>query len=506
MVHRPIHLRMAGISKSFPGVQALDRVSLEVGFGQIVALVGVNGAGKSTLMNILGGVEQPDHGDIIVEGRKVGLHSPKDAGKLGISFIHQELVSFGSQTVAENIFMTHLFPNRIFPFFVSKTMANEAAQRYLGLLGVRMNPRSAVEDLSPGERQIVEIARALAMNAQLVIFDEPSSSLSIREKTALFSVIRRLKEEDKSVIYITHFIDEVLELCDRYVVLRTGRVHGEGFVRDVTKEDIIRMVIGRDLPPSVKAPATTAAKTLLRVEGLKSGTLVKNVSFDLNEREVLGLWGLMGSGRTELIRAMLGLDPLDGGRILYLLRDDLEPIAARDLLRECGYVTENRRADGLFMPQPVWKNITATSLERYASRYLRVLRVGRERTASREVVKSLRISGPGHEAAVENLSGGNQQKVVFAKWLSKRPKLLVLDEPTRGVDVGAKLEIGALIRDLARQGTATLLVTSEVEEMVSLSDRVLVLRGGMIVATLVGEDISSATLMGLALGSSMERR
>lgn len=499
-----LHLRMSGIAKAFPGVQALDSVSLEVEIGEIAALVGVNGAGKSTLMNILGGVDQPDSGDIVVQGQRVRIHSPAEAARLGIAFIHQELVSFASQTVAENIFMSHLFPSPVCPLFVSKRTANERARRYIEMLGVKINPRSRLEELSPGERQVVEIARALAMNAQLVIFDEPTSSLSLREKTALFGVIRRLSGEGKSIIYITHFIEEVLELADTYVVLRTGRVHGTGRVRDVTKEDLIRMIIGRDLPNSIKIPSTASAKTVLEVERLRSGTLLKEVSFELAEGEVLGIWGLMGSGRTELIRAMLGLDPLEGGRVSYLRRGQLARIAPRQLLEAGGYVTENRHADGLFMAQPIWKNVTATTLGRYASRILRLLRTGAERATSREAMQTLRITGPGHEAVVAHLSGGNQQKVVFAKWLTKRPGVLVLDEPTRGVDVGAKLEIGGLIRNLAAQGTAVLLVTSEVEEMVSLSDRVLVLRDGRIVAALAGEDISSANLMGLALGALEE--
>ncbi|MEO8666930.1 MAG: sugar ABC transporter ATP-binding protein [Bauldia sp.] len=494
-------LRMSDISKQFPGVKALDDVSFEANRGEIVGLVGVNGAGKSTLMNVLGGIYHPDQGEIFVDGAKVAFHSPKDAEKHGISFIHQELLFFASQTVAENIFIARLFANPSFPLFVSKRTANSEAAKYLKMLGSDITPTTIMEDLSVGERQVVEIARALAVGSEVVIFDEPTSSLSLKEKDTLFKVIRRLKAEGKAIIYISHFLDEILELCDRFIVLRNGRIHGHGDIKDITKRDIIRMIIGRDINYERKTDRTLVEKPVLRVLGIRSGALLKDVGFELHEGEILGVWGLMGSGRTELIRAILGLDRIDGGCLEFREKDALRPISPAELLGHCGYITESRHTDGLFLNQPIWKNVSVTALGEYESQW-GFLDTGEEMGTATKYIDLLKIAAPGNATRVQSLSGGNQQKVVFAKWLNRRARILILDEPTRGVDVGAKLEISNLIRDLSREGTSTLLITSEIEEMISLSDRVLVLREGGIVADVRGTDINNANLMSLSLGEA----
>ena len=491
---------MSGISKAFPGVQALDDVSLVGHVGEVVGLVGVNGAGKSTLMNILGGIYRPDSGEIQVNGEVAALHSPKDADRHGIAFIHQELLFFASQTVAENIFIANLPSSGLLAIFVDKSAAIEQAKIYLAMLGADIESTARMEDLSVGEKQIVEIARALATGSEIVIFDEPTSSLSVREKRSLFDIIRRLKSEGRTIIYISHFLDEIMELCDSFLVLRNGKVAGQGRVEDTTKNDIIRMVVGQDVAALETHARPAKSKPILKVEHIRSGNLLADVSFELFEGEILGIWGLMGSGRTELIRAMLGLDPLDGGKILFADEGELRSIAPSRLLQRAGYVTESRHADGLFDAEPVWKNVTATALGAYASGVFRMLDTGREADAARGFISSLNIKTPDHTTRVENLSGGNQQKVIFSKWLNKRPKLLILDEPTRGVDVGAKREIANLITELAGEGTATLLVTSEVEEMVELCDRVLVLRAGRIAHETEGANIREAKLMAMALG------
>ena len=493
-------LRMINISKAFPGVQALDDVSLVGHAGEIIGLVGVNGAGKSTLMNILGGIYRPDSGEIQVDGEVAALHSPKDADRHGIAFIHQELLFFASQTVAENIFIANLPSSRLLAIFVDKKTANEKAETYLSMLGADIRSTTMMEELSVGEKQIVEIARALATGSEIVIFDEPTSSLSVREKQRLFEIIRRLKSEGKTVIYISHFLDEIMELCDSFLVLRNGKVAGAGWVEGTTKNDIIRMVVGQDVAALHPHAIAATRAPVLKVEHLRSGSLLDDVSFELFEGEILGIWGLMGSGRTELIRAMLGLDPLDGGEILFAEEGELRPIAPSRLLQQAGYVTESRHADGLFDAEPVWKNITATNLGAYASGLFRRLDTGREADAACGFISSLNIKTPDHTTRVENLSGGNQQKVIFSKWLNKRPRILILDEPTRGVDVGAKREIANLITELASEGTATLLITSEVEEMVELADRVLVLRDGRIVHDVDGRHIEETKLMAMALG------
>ena len=493
-------LQMSGITKQFPGVRALDDVSFEAQHGEIIGLIGVNGAGKSTLMNILGGIYRPDKGDIFIDGDTVTFNSPKDAEKNGIAFIHQELLYFESQTVAENIFISHLFKNNRFPFFVSKKKTNEATKKYLNMLGSQMSPTTRMEDISVGQRQEVEIARALALGSEIVIFDEPTSSLSLKEKEILFKVIGTLKNEGKTIIYITHFLDEVMEICDKYVVLRNGKIHGKGKIKDITKEDIIRMIIGKDIRYEKKIERAISEKPVLKIENIKSGNLLNNISFHLKEGEILGIWGLMGSGRTELIRAILGLDRIDGGQTYVFDNGKMKKISQKHLLKYCGYITESRHADGLFLTESLWKNVSVTSLNNYASKFFNFLDTKQEKDVSKKYIDLLKIATPSHGTKVDSLSGGNQQKVVFSKWLNKQPKILIMDEPTRGVDVGAKLEISNLIRKFAEQGSSTLLITSEIEEMIELSDRVLVLRDGSIVAEVKGKDINNTTLMQRSLG------
>ena len=493
-------LRMTAISKTFPGVRALDDVSFEVPRGEIVGLVGVNGAGKSTLMNVLGGIYQPDAGTIEIDGKRTIFPSPKAASQHGIAFIHQELLFFASQTVAENMFISNLFPAPGFPLFVSKATANREARRYLDMLGSRIAPTTPMESLSVGDRQVVEIARALAAGSDILILDEPTSSLSLKEKQILFSILRRLREEGKAIVYISHFLDEIIELTDRFVVLRNGKVHGDGRTADVTKRDIIHLIIGRDIAARTKAATVIAAKPVLKIERLRSGRLLRDINFELHEGEILGVWGLMGSGRTELLRAILGLDAIDGGVVQFAEGGALRPVAPAAVLAHAGYITESRHTDGLFLSQPVWKNVTSTTLGEYASKVFRFLDTRKEIATAVKFIDTLKIKTPGPSVPAEKLSGGNQQKVVFAKWLNKRPRILIMDEPTRGVDVGAKLEIHGLIVELARSRTSVIFVSSEIEEVVNLSDRVLVLRDGQIASTVTGEGINNAALMALALG------
>jgi ABC-type sugar transport system ATPase subunit len=494
-----IRLLMERISKSFPGVVALDRVSFEARAGEVVGLVGVNGAGKSTLMNVLGGILRPDDGHIEIDGRPVELRSPVDAAKSGIAFIHQELLYFASLSVAENIFISDLFSSAVAPLFISKSAANRSAKTYLDMLGLNVDPGWPMERLSIGEKQIVEIARALAKGSEIVIFDEPTSSLSLKEKQILFEVVRRLRNDGKAIIYISHFLDELFELCDTFVVLRNGTVQGAGRIEDTNKNEIVKLIAGRELAAEGKWRATRTAKPVLKVENIRAGDVLGGINFELNEGEVLGVWGLMGSGRTELVRAILGLDPIDDGQVFLSEPGGLCRVSPRDVLRRCGYLTEGRHTDGLFLTQPVWKNISATTLAAFASKFLRFMNVARELKVSDSFIKTLNIATPGSQARVETLSGGNQQKIVLAKWLNKNPPILIMDEPTRGVDVGAKREIADFIRALAAQGVATLLITSELEEMMSLSDRVIVLREGRLVSNLSGAEIESTALMRLAL-------
>ncbi len=493
-------LHMEGVAKSFPGVKALDRVSITVQAGEVMGLVGVNGAGKSTLMNVLGGIYMPENGHVEINGRRVELRRPADADEAGIAFIHQELLYFPTLTVAENMFISHLPSGRV-PFSVDKRAAQARAKEALDQLGSTIRPTTRMESLSVGEKQVVEIARAVAQGADIVIFDEPSSSLSIKEKDALFAIVRKLKAEGKAIIYISHFLDEIEELCDSYVVLRNGRLVGSGSVARVTRSQIVELIVGQEMSGQAVRKRRIGGAPRLKLANIRREGTLHGVDLELRRGEVLGLWGLMGSGRTELIRSILGLDPMQGGSIT--LDDDAgdRPIGQAELLERTAYVTENRRTDGLFLDEAVWKNISATTLDQYAAGRMQVLDKAAEQRTAVSMIERLTIRTPNQHTRAANLSGGNQQKVVFAKWLNRKPEILILDEPTRGVDVGAKREIGELIESLADSGSSVLLVTSEIEEMVALADRVAVMRGGVIATEVQAESITEASLMAAAMGT-----
>ena len=489
-------LHMEGVTKVFPGVKALDDVSITVRAGEVLGLVGVNGAGKSTLMNVLGGIYVPDEGHIEIDGKRVDLHRPMDADAAGIAFIHQELLYFPTLTVAENMFISHL-PTGALPFSVDKRTARARAQDALDQLGSNIRPSERMESLSVGEKQVVEIARAVAQGADIVIFDEPSSSLSIKEKEALFAMVRKLKAEGKAVIYISHFLDEIEELCDTYVVLRNGQLVGSGTVADVTHDQIVEMIVGQIIGGRTTRDRRSGGPVRLSLQGIRREGILDGVDLDLKRGEVLGLWGLMGSGRTELVRTVLGLDPMDSGQLSL----DGTPVGHAQLLAKTAYVTESRRTDGLFLDEAIWKNISATTLPDFVKGRMQVLDKSAEAATATSMIGRLKIKTPDHTTRAAILSGGNQQKVVFAKWLNRQPEILILDEPTRGVDVGAKREIGELVGALAEAGTSVLLITSEIEEMVALADRVAVLRDGVIASVMTGDDITEAALMAAAMGT-----
>lgn len=498
-------LEMKNISKQFPGVRALDNVSLTAKPGRVLALIGINGAGKSTLMNVLGGVLKNDEGEILIDGKCVVLNDPKDAEKNGIAFIHQEPLFFASMTVAQNIFISRMFQSAI-PGIVDEKKANREAKRYISMLGVEINPAAKMEDITIGARQMVEIARALAMGANIIIFDEPTSSLSLNEKECLFRVIDGLRKDGKIIIYISHFLDEITELCDDYLVLRDGKMSGSGVVEGLQKSDLVTMIIGQEVEKVQKQIRKIHwDEAVLKVENIRSGNLLCGIDFTLHKGEILGIWGLMGSGRTELLRAMFGLDRVDGGNVYYREGSSLKPIKKDALLRRCGYVTESRHTDGLFLNMNIAINCTSATLDRYTSKKTKFIDSKKEYSDTEALIKQLNIKVPDPNTIACQLSGGNQQKVIFAKWVNKNADILVLDEPTRGVDVGSKMEIYKIIRKLADTGTSVILVSSEADEMVDLSDRVIVLKGGNIITSVENEDINNNNLMTLALGERRER-
>jgi len=501
MIQKSI-IEMKLITKIFPGVTALDQVSLKAVGGEIIGLVGVNGAGKSTLMNILGGVYKANKGKILINAEEVVFNSPLDATLCGISFIHQELNYFASQSVAENIFMSDLPMHKKFPFILSQADLYKSAENILSLLGSNIDPRVPIEELSVGEKQVIEIARALAKGNNIVIFDEPSSSLSITEKNKLFETVIKLKQEGKIIIYISHFIEEILHLCDRYYVLRNGKMVGEGNVKEVSKNQIITLVIGKEILVKSKNYKYDEKQKFIKIKNSSQGNKLKNINFEINRGEILGIWGLMGSGRTELLRCLLGLDKKDSGEIIIAENKNLNSITPIELRQKCGFVTESRRIDGLFLNESVKKNITSANLKLYAEGIFKIINTNSELGDAESFINKLSIKTPSSLTKIENLSGGNQQKAIFAKWLNKKPQILILDEPTRGVDVGAKQEIASLIMNLANEGISVLLVSSELEEIVNMSDRVLVLRDGTICHEASGSEISEEILMATALGGN----
>ncbi|MDC7291644.1 sugar ABC transporter ATP-binding protein [Blautia schinkii] len=486
-------LEIKNISKTFPGVKALDDINIKAHGGEIIGLIGVNGAGKSTLMNILGGIHKPSQGQILIDGNPVEINSPQDAEKYGIGFIHQEPVMFNYMTVAENISLSRLKGK------VNYKEINVIAKEYLGKMNCDIKPTDKVGELPIGSRQMVEIARALSSGGKILLFDEPTASFTDKEKQKLFEVIRDLKKQGSCIFFISHFLDEVEELTDRTIVLRDGKVVITGNTKDITREEILRNMIGGEVAQVGNEQKRTFDKVTMKVENLTVGKLPDHVSFEIRRGEVLGIWGLMGSGRTETLRAIYGIDKVDEGAV-YLDLDDgrgLQKISFKDISNYCGYVTEARHDDGCMLPWTLWENMAAPNLKAYKKKLF--LDYNQQKEDSKEFAKKLNVKAPSVFTNMSALSGGNQQKVIMAKWLMKKPKVFLIDEPTRGVDVGAKAEIQRMIRELAREGTSCLVVSSEIEEISALSDRVIILNRGVIKGELSREEIEKHTLMSLCV-------
>lgn len=496
-------LELKNIVKQFPGVRALDDVTMHANSGQAMGLIGINGAGKSTLMNIIAGVLKQDSGEIVLDGKIVKIGNPRDAEAAGIAFIHQEPVVFETMTVAENMFISHLATKQNSPFLDNAYMEQEA-RKYLDILGSTISPKAKLSTIPIGDRQIIEIARALAAGAKYLLFDEPTSSLTFKEKEKLFEVINSLKKRGDTIVFISHFLDEVAEICETVTVLRDGRVSGSGNMADFSREEIIRFIIGESKTKEIPARTKAAGEVVVKAEHIAGEKLPKDVSFEVRRGEVVGVWGLMGSGRSETVRAMFGLDPGAKGKVSLNKGGELRQISHARLLENSGYVTENRHKDGLFLAQPLWKNNSSASLSQFASKILKVLSPKKEMNAADEMKERLNIKTPDMKVLASQLSGGNQQKVVFSKWLQRRPDFFVLDEPTRGVDVGSKNEIHVKVAELANDGAAVLLISSEIEEILTLSDRVIVMNKGKVVAEVGGDNIERQNLMALCVKEGEE--
>ncbi|HYE31823.1 MAG TPA: sugar ABC transporter ATP-binding protein [Methylomirabilota bacterium] len=475
-------LRFENISRSFFGVSALRNVTFTARQGKTLGLVGENGAGKSTLMNLLGGVLRPDSGTMLLAGQPHAPTSPRDAERAGIAFIHQELNLFPNLTIAENIFIRR-FPRRAAwnPFIRWKEM-RERTRELLKELSLDHHPDTPVERLSAGERQLVEIAKALNIQARLIIFDEPTTSLTARETDRLFKIMRSLRERGVSMFYISHNLEHVLSLCDDIVVLRDGEVVGSGPREHFTIGKMVSQMVGREIsqffPPPIAAPR---AERVLEVRGVSQPNVARDISLEIRAGETVGISGLMGSGRSELARILFGLDPLARGEILL----DGQPIthltSAERIRRGLAFLTEDRRSEGLCMDASIADNSILVALRQFARTATGRLDARAASAAVRGTREEVKLTAKASDdQPVRTLSGGNQQKVVFAKWLMNQPKLLILDEPTRGVDVGAKYEIYRLIRELTARGAGVLMISSEIEELLGMCDRILVMSQGAI--------------------------
>jgi ribose transport system ATP-binding protein len=491
-------LAMRGICKRFPGVVALDGVSLEIGQGEVVALVGENGAGKSTLMKILGGVYHPDEGEIRVDGQPVAIQNVTDAMRLGIAFIHQELNVLTNLDVAANIFLGREPVQTPFHLINRKKIHAESAP-YLKRLGLDISTRTRLDRLSIAQQQLVEIAKALSLNARLIIMDEPTSSLTLSETNRLIELVCELSAQGVSIIYISHRLGEIDQCADRVVVLRDGKNAGELASDEVSHDKLVSMMVGREIKSFYVASEGKKTPDFFRVRNIRSPMYPEQaVSFDADKGEILGFAGLVGAGRSEMAKTLVGLEGPIGGEV-WLDGRQLSIATARDAIDHGIYlVPEDRRGEGLVVGMSVRENITLPSLSRYTR--MGLIQRQRERKTADEQISSLKVKTPNAEALVVNLSGGNQQKVVLGKWLAMQPKVMILDEPTRGIDVGAKAEIYRLMRELASRGAVILMISSDMEEVLHVSDRVAVMHEGRITGVLERADCSEENIMQLAVG------
>lgn len=485
-------LTMKGIDKSFPGVHALDHVDLEVRKGEVHALMGENGAGKSTLMKVLTGIYHKDSGTITYEGKEVEFTNPREAQDAGIVIVHQELNMLGHLTVAQNIFIGREPMNGR---LIDDKKMNEEAKKLFDQLGIDIDPKEIMSRLTVGKQQMCEIAKAISHDAKIIIFDEPSAALTESEIEELFKIIRDLRKKQLGIVYISHRMDEIKVITDRVTVMRDGGYVGTLITKDSTKDEIINMMVGRVIyeDPKTESQVAPDAPVVLKVEHLNAGRMVKDVSFELRKGEILGFSGLMGAGRTETARALFGADPKEGGDI-YVNGQKVDIKTPQDAVKcGIGYLSEDRKRFGIVVDKTVAENSTMASLENFMKGIF--IDKKKEKNVAQEYVEALKTKTPSVDQLVVNLSGGNQQKVVIAKWLVRNCDILIFDEPTRGIDVGAKSEIYHLMNELVAEGKSIIMISSEMTEILRMSDRIVVMCEGRKTGELGIEEATQERIM-----------
>ena len=489
-------LALENVTKTFPGVRALSGVSLELRAGEVTALVGENGAGKSTIVKVLTGIHRPDGGAIRIDGKPAAFAAPQDAARAGITAIHQETVLFDDLSVAENVWIGHA-PRTRLGLIDARRMEDEAAA-ILHRIGAALDPRARLRDLGIASKHLVAIARALSIDARVVVMDEPTAALSHHEIEELYELVERLKGEGKAILFISHKFDEIFRIADRYTVFRDGEHVGEGRIGDVDESALVELMIGRSMSDVFPPPAGAPGDVVLEVSGYSHPTEFDDVSFHLRRGEILGFYGLVGAGRSELMQSLFGITRPSRGTVTLDGRALRVRSPADAIARGIVYVPEDRGAQGAITGLPIFRNVALPSMP--TSARAGFVRTARELALAREYTERLELRAASLDQHVGQLSGGNQQKVVIAKWLATKPAVIVLDEPTKGIDIGSKAAVHAFMRELAGQGLAVIMVSSEIPEVLGMSDRVIVMREGRQVAELEREAASPAALVRAAAG------
>ncbi|NSL51429.1 sugar ABC transporter ATP-binding protein [Calidifontibacillus erzurumensis] len=489
-------VEMRNISKAFSGNRVLENVDFEVLPGEIHALMGENGAGKSTLIKILTGIYERDAGTVHVKGKEVHFSNPKEAEKAGIAVIHQELNIIPQLTVSENMFLGKELTNG---FGVLKTKEmKEKTTEYMNRLGISIDPDAEAGKLSVGQQQMIEIARAVAANTEVLIMDEPTAALTDREIETLFKVINSLKSQGVGIVYISHRMEEIFEICDRISILRDGQFIGTKKIKETNFDEVVQMMVGRELGERYPDRSVNPSDERLKVEGLTSKGVFENISFSLRKGEILGVAGLMGAGRTEIMEALFGYRPKQQGKV-FIDGEEVQIHNPYDAIKAgIGFVTEDRKDEGLVLGLSVRENLSLPNLKIISTNGL--ISAKKEHEFVQDMINKFRVKTSSQEQAVKSLSGGNQQKIVIGKWLGIRPKILILDEPTRGVDVGAKKEIYQIMNELTEQGVAIIMVSSELPEILGMSDRIMVIHEGKITAIFDRREATQEKIMQAATG------